>query len=139
MSQQRQVSPLPAGRYWLIVNGPMGIRDFDDWIRDMAGAAVVESSELSQNGASLFVIFNVPSGRAPFLDATRFGFPNDAPASVRTAADVIQTPHTPEPGLEAVREALPELSAVFQSPFFWGIVIVALGTGALQSRRTSRA
>ena len=143
MSQQRQVSPLPAGRYWLIVNGPIGIRDFEEWVRDMAGAVVVEASELSQNGGSVFVIFNVPQGRAPFLDAVRFGFPNDAPPSVRTAQDVIQTPHAPEPGLESVREALPELGAVFQSPFFWAVVIAALATGglsgALQSRRTSRA
>lgn len=139
MSVQRQVSPIPEGRYWLMVSGPLNVSDFDAWTRDMSGAVVVESSELSQDGGSLFVIFRVPAGRAPFLDSAKFGFPNDAPPSVRTAQDVEQVPHAPEPGLEAARDLLPNLGAVFQSPFFWAIVVVALASSASPNRRTARA
>jgi hypothetical protein len=90
--QQREVSPIPPGRYWLIINGGGNMRDFNDWLRDMHGAAVVETSSLDQSVSppSQFVIFHVPPGRMPFLNAPQFGFPNFAPPEVTSVQDVIQ-------------------------------------------------
>ena len=60
---QRQVSPIPPGRYWIFVNGPGNIADFDDWLRDMAGAVRVETTSLDRRGSASaqFIIFNVPA------------------------------------------------------------------------------
>jgi hypothetical protein len=91
---QRQVSPIPPGRYWILVNGPDNIRDFDAWLRDMAGAARVETTSLGKRGSASveFVIFNVPEGRAPFLNAEQFGFPNFAGPEITSVQDVIDRP-----------------------------------------------
>lgn len=86
----REVSPLAPGRYWIFLNSPVDVRDWDQWVRDMAGAVRVESS--TGDPRSLFVIFNVPPGRAPFLNAAQFGFPNTAPPEVTHPQDVVQAP-----------------------------------------------
>lgn len=102
MAIVRDVSPLPPGRYWIIVNQP-NIADFDAWIRDMAGAVQIETAELdSRRPASQFLIFRVPAGRMPFLSAEQFGFPNTAGPEVTTRADVVANPQTPNPEDQAV-------------------------------------
>jgi len=93
MALQRQVSPIPPGRYWILVESP-DIRDFDDWLRDMHGAARVETASLDAPAgmkASQFLIFNVPAGRMPFLNSLQFGFPSFAPPNIQSRQDVIQT------------------------------------------------
>jgi hypothetical protein len=97
---QRQVSPIPAGRYWILVSGPGNIADFDAWITDMRGAVRVETASLEQRGSasSAFIIFRVPEGRAPFLNAEQFGFPNFAGPEITSRADVVQRPEpVPDP------------------------------------------
>jgi hypothetical protein len=97
--QQNQISPIPPGRYWISVLGPENIRDFDQWIRDMVGGVRVEMSSLDKEAKPirLFVIFNVPPGRAPFLNGALFGLPNFAPAEVQSSQDVEQAPIVLEP------------------------------------------
>ncbi len=97
---QRQVSPIPPGRYWILVNGPANIADFDNWLRDMAGAARVEATSLGKRGSASvqFIIFRVPEGRAPFLNAEQFGFPNFAGPEIQSVQDVIDRPdEQPDP------------------------------------------
>lgn len=128
MATVRQVSPLPPGRYWMTITGPLAIGDFDAWVQDMAGAVRVETSELSHNGSQQFVIFRVPEGRAPFLDAGKFGFPNVAEPSVKSADDVEQLPE-PE-GLFGPGFALPNVS-----PLLIVLVLVVLaGSSSGRSR-----
>jgi hypothetical protein len=105
---QREVSPIPPGRYWILVNGPANIADFDQWLRDMAGAARVETTSLLQRGAqsSQFVIFNVPEGRAPFLSALQFGFPNFAGPEIRSAQDVTDRPDEQADPLDRLQDPL---------------------------------
>jgi hypothetical protein len=95
--QQREVSPIPPGRYWITVLGRDNMADFDAWLRDMHGAAQVEASSLDQeaNPPVQFVIFNVPAGRMPFLNAHQFGFPSFAPPNVTSIQDVEQSPVVP--------------------------------------------
>lgn len=93
---QRQVSPIPPGRYWIAIVGKEKQRDFDLWIQDMRGGVKVETSSLNdEDPPTEFVIFNVPEGRSPFLDATYFGFPNFAPPNVHYLEDVEQTHREP--------------------------------------------
>lgn len=99
MALQREVSPIPPGRYWIIVES-QNIRDFDTWLRDMQGAARVEAASLDARAghkASQFIIFNVPVGRMPFLNAVQFGFPSFAPPEVKSREDVIQNEQQPNP------------------------------------------
>jgi len=91
---QRQVSPIPPGRYWVTVNKPGNIADFDAWVRDMAGAVRVESSQ-GLAGPAQFVIFVVPEGRAPFFNVAQFGYPNFAGPEVHSVQDVEQSPIVP--------------------------------------------
>lgn len=95
--QQREVSPIPPGRYWITVLGRDNMADFDAWIRDMHGAVRIEASSLDQeaNPPVQFVIFNVPPGRMPFLNPHQFGFPSFAPAAVTSVQDVEQSPPVP--------------------------------------------
>lgn len=97
MAQQREVSPIPPGRYWITVLGRDNMADFDAWIRDMHGAVRIEASSLDQeaNPPVQFVIFNVPEGRMPFLNPHQFGFPSFAPAEVKSVQDVEQSPVVP--------------------------------------------
>lgn len=92
MALQREVSPIPPGRYWIMVLGRDSMADFDAWIRDMHGAVRIETSSLDQqaNPPAQFVIFNVPEGRMPFLNAHQFGFPSFAPPNVQSVQDVEQ-------------------------------------------------
>jgi hypothetical protein len=94
VAQPQEVSPIPPGRYWINVLGVDNMRDFKDWVRDMQGGVLVEAASLDQDADPPveFVIFQVPEGRAPFLNAYRFGFPNHAPASVTQSSDVEQSP-----------------------------------------------
>ncbi len=95
--QQREVSPIPPGRYWITVLGRDNMADFDAWIRDMHGAVQIETSSLDQQASPpvQFVIFNVPAGRMPFLNASQFGFPSFAPPNVTSIQDVEQSPVVP--------------------------------------------
>lgn len=97
MRQVREVSPIPPGRYWLVVLGPENQEDFAHWVRDMAGAVRIEASQLDtrRKPSTEFVVFNVPEGRAPFLNAAQFGFPTTAPPEVTTLQDVEQSPTVP--------------------------------------------
>lgn len=97
MAQQREVSPIPPGRYWITVLGRDNMADFDAWIRDMHGAVQIEAASLDQqaNPPVQFVIFNVPAGRMPFLNPHQFGFPSFAPANVQSIQDVEQSPVVP--------------------------------------------
>lgn len=94
MTLQRNVSPIPPGRYWINVLGVDNMRDFQEWVRDMQGGVQIETVSLDEDASPPveFVIFQVPEGRFPFLNAQLFGFPNFAPANVRTSADVEQSP-----------------------------------------------
>jgi hypothetical protein len=127
--QQREVSPIPPGRYWLIVNGGANMRDFNDWTRDMHGAVKIEAASLDQSVSppSEFIIFRVPEGRMPFLNALQFGFPNFAPPEVTNVQDVVQSPHDPNPEdviVEVVKKA--EASAEKAAEGFGGVLLVAL-------------
>lgn len=97
MAQQREVSPIPPGRYWITVLGRDNMADFDAWIRDMHGAVQIEAASLDQqaNPPVQFVIFNVPAGRMPFLNPHQFGFPSFAPPNVTSIQDVEQSPVVP--------------------------------------------
>jgi hypothetical protein len=97
MAEQREVSPIPPGRYWITVLGRDNMADFDAWIRDMHGAVRIEASSLDQeaNPPVQFVIFNVPAGRMPFLNPHQFGFPSFAPPNVTSIQDVEQSPVVP--------------------------------------------
>ena len=98
-SVQREVSPIPPGRYWIIVES-QNIRDFDAWVRDMQGGVRIEAASLDAPAgqkASQFLIFRVPEGRMPFLNALQFGFPNFAPPDVNSRDDVIALPLEPNP------------------------------------------
>ena len=128
MAMQRQVSPIPPGRYWILLNGPANIADFDDWLRDMAGAARVETSELGRRGSASvgFVIFNVPEGRAPFLNAAQFGFPNFAGPDVHSAQDVISRPDEPPDPLDRIPDPLEFAKEKANQAFLLAAVIVLI-------------
>lgn len=89
---QREVSPIPPGRYWIGITGGSNMRDFNAWVRDMHGAVKIEAASLDQSVSPPFefIIFRVPEGRMPFLNALQFGFPNFAPPEVTSVQDVIQ-------------------------------------------------
>lgn len=95
----REVSPIPPGRYWICVLGKQKQADFDAWIRDMRGAVRVEATSLNdQTPSTQFIVFRVPEGRAPFLDALYFGYPNTAPDWVTSIEQVEQHgPPVPDP------------------------------------------
>lgn len=99
MAIVREVSPIPPGRYWICVLGKEKQAAFDDWVRDMRGAVQIETTSLNDEDPSTeFVIFNVPDGRSPFLNAWDFGYPNTAPPDVTSLEDVEKTvPPTPDP------------------------------------------
>ena len=99
MAIVREVSPIPPGRYWICVLGKEKQAAFDDWVRDMRGAEQIETTSLNDEDPSTeFVIFNVPDGRSPFLNAWDFGYPNTAPPDVTSLEDVEKTvPPTPDP------------------------------------------
>lgn len=110
MALQREVSPIPPGRYWIIVNGP-SIADFDAWLRDMQGAVRVETASLdakTRGQASQFIIFRVPEGRMPFLNAVQFGFPSFAGPEITSVQDVVQLPVEKNPedvAVDVIRKA----------------------------------
>ena len=112
MALQRQVSPIPPGRYWMLINGPGNIADFGDWLRDMQGAARVETTSMGRRGSASveFVIFRVPEGRAPFLNAEQFGFPNIAGPEVQSVQDVIDRPDEPPDPLDQIDPRLDDVS-----------------------------
>ena len=113
---QRQVSPIPPGRYWISVIGPGNIADFDAWIKDMRGAVRVEAASLDRRGSAstAFIIFSVPADRAPFLNTAQFGFPNFAGPEVHTADDVRQGPDMPLEPLEQAEAAAASLASSAQ-------------------------
>ena len=113
MAQQREVSPIPPGRYWITVLGRDNMRDFDAWLRDMHGAAQVEASSLDQeaNPPVQFIIFRVPEGRMPFLNAHQFGFPSFAGPEVTSIQDVEQSPVVPGP-IERLEQAADKASGL---------------------------
>jgi hypothetical protein len=147
MALQREVSPIPPGRYWILVEG-RDIPDFDDWLRDMHGAARVEVASLDQGSdlnrgvtASQFIIFRVPEGRMPFLNAHQFGFPSFAPPNITSRDDVIQTELVKNPedvAVDVIRKA--GASAEKAAEGFGGLLVIALlllamgGAGALAHR-----
>lgn len=108
----REVSPLAPGRYWLdLVNEARG--DFLEWVKEMAGAVRVESTEEDAGDApSLFVIFIVPDGREPFLPADRLGFPHKAPPNVKFRRDTLSRPDEPLDASERLQAAFENMSPV---------------------------
>jgi hypothetical protein len=123
--QQRDVSPIPPGRYWIEVLGD-NRTDWFEWVRDMAGAVVVRVTEEDTNATPpvLFTIFEVPEGRAPFLNAAEFGFPNTAPPGVNSRQDVEQAPDEPLDWSERLQAAIEDMH-----PLGW--VAVAVGAYVL--------
>ncbi len=99
MAMVKEVSPIPPGRYWICVLGRDKQAAFVDWIRDMRGAVQVEHSSLNdEDPPTEFIIFNVPDGRSPFLNAWEFGYPNTAPPNITSLEDVEKTVE-PKPDL----------------------------------------
>lgn len=129
MALQRQVEPIPPGRYWILVES-RDIRDFDDWLRDMHGAARVEVAELDTTPgqpAHQFIIFRVPEGRMPFLNPHQFGYPSFAPASVTSKQDVVQnelSKHPVDVAVDVIQKA--GASAEKAAEGFGGLLFVAL-------------
>lgn len=143
MALQRQVSPIPPGRYWILVEGP-DIRDFDDWLRDMHGAAVVESVSLDAPAgqrASQFIIFRVPEGRQPFLNAVQFGFPSFAPPSITTRGDVVANELHKNPedvAVDVIRKAgkaAENAAEGFGGLLVVGLLLLAMGGASALARR----
>ena len=139
MALQRKVDPIPPGRYWINVIGAPNIRDFIEWVADMSGAVVEETTELDNtetplervlaggsNPSRLFVIFRVPEGRAPFLNAIQFGFPSKAPKEISSESDTVDRPE-PE---DAMRD--------FQRLIRSAVTMVAIGVGVGLAIKLSR-
>lgn len=140
---QREVSPIPPGRYWILVESP-NIRDFDDWLRDMHGAARVEAVSLDAPAgqrASQFIIFNVPQGRMPFLNALQFGFPSFAPPNIQSRQDVIQSELTKAPedvAVDVIRkagESAEKAAEGFGGLLFVAVLLLAMGGASALSHR----
>lgn len=89
MALERQVSPLPIGRYWKMIEGQDLILEWGEWVKDMGKALQVEMTE--ETPGHLFTIFRVKSNSV-FLNAEQFGYPNKAPLSVKNEEDVVQKP-----------------------------------------------
>jgi hypothetical protein len=140
MGLQREVSPIPAGRYWLLITGGTAMADFNAWLRDMHGAAQVEHSSLDQSTSppNEFVIFRVPEGRMPFLNAAEFGYPSFAGPEVASRQDVIHNELHMNPedvAVEVIRKAgdsAETLAAGF--PIALLVLAVALGGSAFSHR-----
>lgn len=129
---QRQVSPIPPGRYWMFVLGQLSIDEFGTWVRDMAGAVKVRTAEEDREASppALFVIFEVPEGRAPFLNAAQFGLPSVAPPSVQSAQDVTSVPRGLGPfgfDPDSMRFFSPDESTRGEGSFFPAGVLPSLG------------
>lgn len=140
MALQREVSPIPPGRYWILVESE-NIRDFDDWLRDMRGAARVETAELDTTAgekAHQFIIFRVPEGRMPFLNAFQFGFPSFAPASITSKQDVVQNELHKNPedvAVDVIRKAGDTLEKAAEGfPVLLLFLALAFGAGAFARR-----
>jgi hypothetical protein len=131
--QVRDVSPIPPGRYWITIQGAGLIRDFDTWLREMRGAVRVQTSSLDQSGPQplAFVIFNVPEGRAPFLNAQQFGFPNTAPPEVTSFDDVRGVTFDKDPldVLTDAGRAVPRAVETATEVFPWLLLLVAIMLG----------
>ena len=139
MALQREVSPIPPGRYWIIVNSP-DIRDFDDWIRDMQGGVRVETVSLDAPAgrkASQFIIFRVPEGRKPFLNAVQFGFPSFAGPEITSVQDVVNLPVEKNPedvAVDVIRQAGESAQSFAGLLPLVVILLVAGALGAASSR-----
>lgn len=110
MTLQREVNPLPAGRYWLdVFEQPEGqTADFLEFAQ--GGLVSVEATEeFAPDGATpkrTFFIFRVKEPGAAF-DAARFGFPNIAPESIKNSSDTALIPDVdPVPAGAALKVAL---------------------------------
>jgi hypothetical protein len=143
MALQREVSPIPPGRYWILVES-QDIRDFDDWLRDMNGAARVEAASLDATPgqkASQFIIFNVPVGRMPFLNARQFGFPSFAPPSITSRGDVVENEMHKNPedvAVDVIRkagEAAENAAEGLGGLFVIGLLLLLAGGASALSRR----
>lgn len=125
----REVSPLAPGRYWLDLTNEAR-EDFLAWVKEMAGAVRVESTEESTTDEppSLFVIFVVPQGRDPFLPAERLGFPHVAPPNVKFRRDTLSRPDEPLDASERLQAAFESMS-----PMGWlvlaGAVLLLMNEG----------
>jgi hypothetical protein len=133
MALQREVSPIPPGRYWIIVES-QNIRDFDNWLRDMQGGVRVEAASLDTSGpkASQFLIFNVPAGRSPFLNAQQFGFPSLAPPNIRSREDAISNDFEPNPEDLLANSARTAAGAVGNFAGLGFLLLLVVAAGALR-------
>ena len=147
MALQRQVSPIPPGRYWILVEAD-NLHDFDDWLRDMHGGVQIEATSTSRASTRLdqmqgvrpatFAIFRVPEGRMPFLNALQFGFPSFAGPEIQSVQDVVQNEQQMDPTdvvVDVVKKA--EQGVQHAAEGFGGLLVIALlllamgGAGAL--------
>lgn len=132
MALERKVNPLPKGRYWItVLDSPEGqIADFDEWLQSAPSSIKVESSELDQESkpVSQFIIFNI-TGPAAVFDAERFGFPNKAPAGIKTRDDAEQAPEVDEKGIEDVLQFAKSAGKVAV-----GLVLLKLGIELFRKR-----
>lgn len=95
MTLQREVNPLPPGRYWLdVFEQPEGqTEEFLEFTR--GGLVDVESTEeFPADGTTprrTFFLFRVKEPGAVF-NAEKFGFPNIAPDNIKSSADTALVP-----------------------------------------------
>lgn len=147
MAQQRDVAPLPPGRYWVLLTskptrGPdgvfqTGIQVFDAWQRANHLIVHVETSSLQQDGAAVseFVIFNVIAP-AFLWDASQLGFPNLAPASIRSVQDVVAQPDEPLEPLDQLGKFLHDVAGLGAG---LGLVLVLLLAHEFSKKSPRRA
>lgn len=137
---QREVSPIPPGRYWILVNSPR-ILEFTQWLKDMQGAVRVEASSLDQTRgrANEFVIFRVPEGRMPFLNPDQFGFPNFAPPEVTSRDDVVTNDLNKDPedrAVDVINKGFETAEKAAEAgPLLLVLLLLALGGGFALGRR----
>lgn len=128
--------PIPPGRYFMNVIGAENIKDFARDVKEQEGAIVVESSELDNtetplenvltngvNPSSLFVIFKVPEGRAPFLNQQKYGFPTIAPVNVKTRDDTEKFPPVEPPDARDAVKVLLVIAGVLGVVGVIGVII----------------
>ena len=132
MALERNVNPLPQGRYWItVLDQPEGqISDFDDWLQSAPSSIKVESSEFDQESdpKSEFIIFRI-TGPAAVFDAARFGFPNKAPATIKHREDAEQAPDVEEPGVADLLQFAKTAGKVAA-----GLVLLKLGIELFKKR-----
>jgi hypothetical protein len=144
MGLQRQVSPLPPGRYFVtLMDHPAGVlRELDAWLEQNRATVKVTTTEHTpasfQDVARTFVAFNVTAPTSGWVP-TRWGFPNKnaepgQPGEVKTEGDTVQKPDSAE---DAKKDAM--RVALITGGIVAGIIGVVLLAAWLDARRSTPA